>query len=131
MAARSNTVLDQLAAFIARAQAGKLRNLWLEDDLMKVYVRKANRRLAGTTLTTCLDLATFEVFEPGRKTFSEWFLPGAIELNPWHATFIESVQEPRLRKFLLKVGFRREDGFPLDDDYCPNFFLPRTESLRY
>jgi hypothetical protein len=115
------SVIDQLAEFVKRE--GRLsRNQWLSDNLMEVYVRKSRRcfDMIRPKLITCLDIATIDVETPGKGTFSKWFLPAAIKLNPWDAVFVESVLSPRFQKFFLRNGFTRT---PDSDDMAPCFYL--------
>ncbi len=123
---RTETVLDQLAEFIAGQGKGMPRNLWLGDDRMKVYVRCGRHKLDMTRrggIATCLDIGSIEVYEPEQKTFSEWFLPGAIKLNPWEAVYVESVMERRFQEFFERNGFTK-----IGESICPSYFLLKAET---
>lgn len=101
------TVLEQLDNFIKESEAKFLRNLWLEDDDMKVYVRKGRHILGtGQNAVITLDIATVEVNE-GKQNQGIWtnFLYHAHEMNPWDATYIENILNPILSVSLVKNGW--------------------------
>lgn len=110
------TVIEQLSNFIQTDNGLRSRNAWLEDDLMKVYVRKASH-LIGHDIRQCLDIASVEVFVQQKGTWTE-FLWNAHEINPWEGTHIENVLNPHLFKWLGRNGFvLLPDGF--------SFYLPK------
>lgn len=111
-------VFEQLANFIENSD--KVRNLWLQDELMAVYVRRSRRFIDGS-LRTGLDIANIEVYDRGKGTFTR-FLRHAVCINPWEYTFAESLQEPRLVSFFLRNGW-----VPVDDGN--SFFLRGPNAL--
>lgn len=119
------TVLEQLADFIQNSENG-LRNLWLSDDTMRVYVRKGFHILvAGGRLATTLDIAAVEVDEDKRRQ-GHWseFLTKAHEMNPWEATFVECVHNPELAASLMRQGWINAQG-------GESFFLPKDMDKYY
>jgi hypothetical protein len=85
---------------------------------MKVYVRRGRHLLEGKLRST-LDIATIDVVEQGKGTFTS-FLDLAQKLNPWDATYIENVLEPRFATYFLKRGWL-EANF---DSPTPCFYMP-------
>jgi len=105
-------VIEQLKDFIEMAKGRINANQWLEDDMMKVYVRKSSRLVSGQRMNT-LDIANIDVTEPGHGTGGKFF-EQAHEMNPWLATYFESVLNNRLGRYLLKHGYKIDPGvFPL------------------
>jgi hypothetical protein len=105
------TGVEALADWIKRIGTRKyMTNEWLYASDMKVYVRKGFH-VCGT----CLDIASIEVYDKGEGTFTA-FLEAAHAMNPWDATFCESVQEERLCSFLKRKGFTQQG------DLVPNFY---------
>ena len=101
--------------------SSKLRNAWIEERNIKVYVRKSIR-LFGKEMYQCLDLATAEVDEDkkGRGIFTKFlkqFDQEAKKLN--RAVFLESILEPRLLEFFLKNGYKYVPG---TTDLAPNMY---------
>lgn len=88
-------------------------NQWLHGIDMNVYVRKSHRYLIGEQRVTTLDITNITVkLEKGEKRFS-YFLRKAELLNPWDATYIESVLTERFARFFERKGYTRvPDLFP-------------------
>jgi len=121
------TVIEQLADFIKNAENG-LRNLWLEDDVMKVYVRKGHHIISqNRNIATTLDIAAVEVVQEKRNQ-GHWsnFLAKAHEMNPWDATFVECVHNQDLAISLLKHGWMQSPGVAME-----SFFLPKDIDKYY
>jgi len=100
-----------------------LRNMWIQERDIDVYVRKSIRMLdRSTTATPCLDIGSVEVHEDRRgqgvfKAFLDRFEKEAKKLN--RAVYIESIMEARLVKFLKSRGY----AFVRDSsDLAPNMF---------
>lgn len=102
------TVLEKLRKFIDEGKdAGYVPPMWLDDDDMKVYVRKGRHILqAGGKIRVTLDIANVTVEEDkrGKGIFSK-FLEQAHEMNSWDATYVECVHNQDLAVFLLKSGW--------------------------
>lgn len=47
-------------------QSTMIRNTWIEDERIKVYLRKS-KRYYGDVLVDCIDLATFKVAPKYRR----------------------------------------------------------------
>lgn len=121
------TVLEQLADFIKNTESG-LRSLWLEDDVMKVYVRKGYHVIhQGGKAAITLDIAAVEVIEEKRGQ-GHWadFVTKAHEMNPWEATFVECVHNPELAASLMKHGWMVAPGVAME-----SFFLPKDIGKYY
>lgn len=109
------TAIELLADFIERHKDGVGsfgRNEWLNGDDMAVYVRKSVPRYIGDKKMVTLDIASITVYHKGQGNFTK-FLAEAEKLNPWPATFVESVLEPRFGCFLSRQGYTQvEDVIP-------------------
>lgn len=115
-------VIEQLANFITNSDS--VRNLWLEDEVMKVYVRKGYHIVfPGSRASVTLDIASVSVNEENQQQ-GYWtnFLAKAHEMNPWEATFIECVLEPRLAASLLKHGWMNAPGVMGESYFMPKDF---------
>jgi hypothetical protein len=115
-------MLDLLRNFINGATTRFTANEWLYSDHMHLYVRKGHHYLDGKRCVT-LDLASFEVYDKGRGTFTA-FLHEAHAINPWEATYVECVHNTRLANWLVRHGFHREP-----DSVPGNFYLWRHDGL--
>lgn len=102
------TILEELQKFIDKGKdIWYVSPIWLEDNDMKVYVRKGRHLLqSGDKIRVTLDIANVVVEEDkrGQGIFSK-FLEQAHEINPWNATYVECVHNPELAVFLLKSGW--------------------------
>lgn len=119
MTSSNKTVIEQLADFIKQAEDG-IRNLWLSDDIMKVYVRMGRHIIGTGKISVTLDIASVEVEEEnqGRGVWTE-FLEKAHEMNPWEATYVECVHNPILATSLIRHGWM---PVPLSSE---SFFMPK------
>jgi hypothetical protein len=115
------TVLEKLKEFIDEGKdSGYVPPKWIDDDDMKVYVRKGRHLLKpGGKMQVCLDIASVEVDEDkrGKGIFSN-FLEKAHEMNPWDATYVECVHNQDLAVFLMKSGWMMVEG-----SFPQSFFL--------
>lgn len=85
----------------------KIRNIWIRERDIDVYVRRSNRIIDGN-LVSCLDIASVEVNEKRRgqgtfKAFLNRVEKAAASMN--REVFVESILEPRLLQFLLKRNY--------------------------
>ena len=100
-----------------------LRNVWICERNVSVYVRKSIRMLDRTTTATpCLDIGSVEVHENRRgqgvfKAFLDRFEKEAKKLN--RAVFVESIVEARLVKFLTSRGYKFVHN---SGELAPNMF---------
>jgi len=91
-----------------------LRNAWIRERDIDVYVRRSIRMLhRSTTATPCLDIASVEVREDRRgqgvfKAFLTRFEKEAKKIN--RAVYVESILEPRLVTFLTARGYSHVKG---------------------
>lgn len=112
-------VVEQLQKFIAESHEFRYNRKWLEDDEMKVYVRRGRRHLpsqdvmnmlssqlsaSSTKEALTLELASIDVLQQGEGRFTE-FLAEAEKLNPWDAIFIENVLTTRFESYFIRNGF--------------------------
>lgn len=96
-------VIDQLKSFFSSQHD----RIWLEDQYMKVYVRKTKRfNPTNNEAQACLDLASFEVkFEHRRQGHTTQFINEAHSVNPFRLTYIENVGSKRFIGHLILMGF--------------------------
>lgn len=85
----------------------KIRNTWIRERDINVYVRRSNRIIDGN-LVSCLDIASVEVNEKRRgqgmfKSFLNRVEKAAASMD--REVFVESILEPRLLQFLLKRDY--------------------------
>jgi hypothetical protein len=111
------TVLEQLAEFVADAEGKLAQSKWLEDNKMRVYVRRGFHNLDGKP-RICLDIANVTVFEEQQGTWTE-FAAKAHEMNPWDCTFVECVHNEHLASWLLRSGFTPTEAME-------SFYLPKN-----
>lgn len=105
------TVLERLKEFVDEGKdSGYVPPKWIDDDDMKVYVRKGRHILQAGKVRVTLDIANVTVEEDkrGKGIFSN-FLEKAHEMNPWDATYVECVHNQDLAVFLLKSGWMMVD----------------------
>jgi predicted GNAT family N-acyltransferase len=97
-------ILKKLQQFINIADDRYFANEWIEDDDMKVYVRKGRRLLDGKMRIT-LEIGNVVVNPElrGQGRFTTFFYE-AIKMNPWDAIYVECVWNARLAVFLIKQG---------------------------
>jgi hypothetical protein len=79
-----------------------VRNQWVTDEFMQVYLRKSHRYYAGN-LIQFLDIATIVVYPYfQRQGKCGEFIKTAHQINPFQATFVENVLHEFLRVHLRK-----------------------------
>jgi hypothetical protein len=97
----------QLYTFLKQAY----KNKWIYDDKMKVYIRKGYHCINNNLFKT-LDIASIEVFITGNGIGTS-FIDIAHAINPFEATYIESVLNERFLKHLLKDNWiLQENSIP-------------------
>ena len=102
----------------------KLRNAWIKERGISIYIRRSVRLLDpnSTTATPCLDIGSVEVDEDERgkgifTAFLSRFEREAEKIG--RAVYVESILEPRLKKFLLKQGYQL---VPNSSEMSPSMF---------
>jgi hypothetical protein len=109
--ARLPTLETQLIAWIDAVNKDLVhRNLDLGRGSSKVYVRRSDRYLDGRLVVT-LDIARISIPEKDRGR--GWFrnFRRIVEaVNPWDATYYESVLNPRLDSYFRREGLERDAG---------------------
>lgn len=115
------TVIEQLAEFIKDSKIKLMNNQWLQDDVMKVYVRKGRHMVYPGKLSVTLDIASVEVDEDkqGQGYWTE-FLDKAHEMNPWEVTYVENILNPILSTSLIRHGWMIVPGTTPE-----SFFMPK------
>lgn len=102
----TQTIIEQLKEFIEIAESKYSHNSWIQDDKIKVYLRKGRHVVHPHILATTLDIGAVEVDEKFQKQ-GIWtnFLNQAITLNPWEGVYIECVHNLDLAASLFKRGW--------------------------
>lgn len=119
MEAETNkTVLEQLADFITESEGKLAQSRWLEDDKMRVYVRRGMHSIEGKP-RICLDIANVTVHEEQQGTWTD-FCWKAQEMNPWDCLYVECVHNEHLATWLLRNGF-----LPTSMTLMESFYLPK------
>ena len=99
----------------------KLRNAWIDELNMKVYVRRS-MRMIGDEVYKCLDIGSVEVDEDktGKGIFTKFLARFEQEAKKiGRVIFIESILNPRLYQYLLKNGYKTA---PRSSDISPNVY---------
>ncbi|MES2729991.1 MAG: hypothetical protein V4621_07875 [Pseudomonadota bacterium] len=94
--------------------ASPIRNAWLEEPGMAVYVRKAYRVIDGVALH-CLDIANIEVqLELQRHgVFKNWLaLAEKHGAGVFECVYVENVHNEHLPAFLERNGYDRVKHTP-------------------
>lgn len=80
------------------------RNMWIENEYFKIYIRKS-KRLLENNLLNCLDIASIEVFDKyKRKGIFNLIVHQLIMLN--ENIYIESIMNPVVCDVLEKLNFK-------------------------
>ena len=93
-----------------------LRNQWISERNISVYVRKSVRMIEGD-LVACLDIGSVEVDEEHRGVgiftgFLQRMEDYGKKLN--RTIFVESILEPRLLRFLLQRGYQLDRAWRIE-----------------
>jgi GNAT superfamily N-acetyltransferase len=99
-----------------------IRNQWIAERDISVYIRRSVRVLDATMPKLCLDIGSVEVEEEHRgmgifTSFLNRFEKAAKDLN--RSVYIESILNPRLIKFLERRGYKLVPG---SQGLAPNMF---------
>lgn len=82
------------------------RNLWIENRLFKIYVRKSIRKIEGK-VSNFLDLASFEIKIEDKKGIGNFtYLLTLIEDKIKYNIYVESILNERLYGFLEKRNYK-------------------------
>lgn len=96
-----------------------IRNTYLYNEYMTLYVRKSKRFIEGKWYD-CFDIASVEVIRQERgKGYFTSFLQTFIELYPDKNIFVESILNPVLKDKLLQFDFKEQ----VINNYQLNMFL--------
>ena len=99
--------IDKLKIFLN----GKYRNIWINTNTLRVYVRKGNH-LINNNIVTTLDIANIEVKNKNKGIGTE-FINNAHSSHNFEATFIESILNKRFYKYLERNRWNKvENSFP-------------------
>jgi hypothetical protein len=108
-------ILNQIDNFLNSTK----RNLWIENDEIKIYIRKSKRFFKNRVLDF-FDFASIEVENTGQGLFTK-ILKKFEEIYPDKNIFIESVLTERFADYIKnKLGFEKES------DNVNNFYKIRT-----
>lgn len=88
----------------------KLRNKWIQNDVIKLYVRKSQRSIEGKVYDF-FDFASIEIInedDRGNGYFTN-FLFSFMGKYPTKNIYIECVLTERFKTYLIKLGFKERD----------------------
>lgn len=105
---RLPTVEMQLLAWIRLLEAQRIsRCMDLRRGGYRLYVRRSKRELPGVADDArALDIASVALSPKLRsKGWFRCFLELVDALNPWEATYVECVHNPRLAQYLARSGY--------------------------
>lgn len=99
-----------------------IRNTWIYEHDIEVYIRRSLRTLSGSYTASCFDVANVSVTEERRGCgiftgFLSEFETHAKTRN--RVVYVESILEPRLYQFLLKRGYTTHS---LSHSICPSVY---------
>ena len=90
-------ILNKISIFLDSG----LRNAWIDNDSIKIYIRKSKRVFKGNVYDF-FDFANIEVTEPGTGLFTK-ILEKFEEIYPTKNIFIESVLTERFSNYIKNV----------------------------
>ncbi len=109
-------ILNQINNFLSSG----VRNLWIGNDDIKIYIRKSKRNFKGQFLDF-FDFASIEVEKTGQGLFTQ-ILKKFEEVYPDKNIFIESVLTERFADYIKnKLGFEEESN-----NVSNNFYKIKT-----
>ncbi len=90
------------------------RNIWISDDIIKVYIRKSKRIINGEMLDF-FDIASIEISEESRGggIFTS-FMTEFISRYPDFNVYVESILNPAIEHVLKKFDFKYKDKTEFD-----------------
>lgn len=96
-------ILDKIDMFIKSPQ----KNIWIENNAIKIYIRKSKRYFKGE-VNDFFDFASISVEKTGKGLFSQ-ILQKFEEIYPDKNIFIESVLTDRFAYYIQhKLGFETD-----------------------
>ncbi|MEV8519503.1 hypothetical protein ABZR86_06855 [Dyella marensis] len=123
---------SQFAAWVCAVDRNLAsRNLTLKRAGFRAYVRRSYRKLDGIPVVT-LDIASISIPERfrGRGWFRQ-FRQIVEAMNPWNATYYESVHNPQLASYFRSEGLSRDGScsFYVMHSLTPGWAEPTSLSL--
>jgi len=112
-------ILNQISKFIK----SNLRNLWISNDEIKIYIRKSKRNFKGN-MYDFFDFASIDVTEPNSGLFTK-ILKKFEEEYPDKKIFIESVLTERFADYIKNV-LKFEEETP---NYSNNFYKIKSNII--
>lgn len=107
--------------------AGTLRNAWLYEPGIQVYVRISARMLGGVRVRA-LDIANVAVDVDGIGTFTA-FLGRAEALRGFDTVFVENVLNEKLAASLAKRGYSHTEDFGGTPSFYKSIVLPAKKPV--
>ena len=92
-------MIKKLKEFLESSQ----RNAWLENSLLKVYVRKGHHIIENRLVKT-LDIAALEVVKRNRGTGTK-LINDFHQMNSFEYTYLENVLTERFTNKLRSLGW--------------------------
>lgn len=111
---------------VARFLNGPHKNAWIETPELKVYVRKAIRKL-GLDYTTCFDVANLQVTVPRKGTGTKFLQEIEAHIIANHPElehmYIESVLTADMHRLARKLGYTRIAlPWSSPEELTPNYY---------
>lgn len=123
-------LVSRIQAFITQSGVTGIsrfvdRNKWFSYGGVKVYVRINSIHTCAGNALKCLDVASIDIIESrqGRGIFTD-LIAKLHAINPYQATFVENVLEPRFQAWFPKHGW----AVTVDGCVVPSYFMLREQS---
>jgi len=118
-----NSDIDDILSKISNFLDSNLRNLWISNNEISIYIRRSKRSFKGN-MYDFFDFASIEVTEPGSGLFTK-ILEKFEELYPDKNIFIESVLTERFANYIRNV-LNFEEEMP---NYSNNFYKIKSNKI--
>jgi hypothetical protein len=118
-----NSDIDDILNQISNFLNSNLRNLWISNDEIEIFIRKSKRIFNGNTYDF-FDFATINVTEPNNGLFTK-ILKKFEEKYPDKNIFIESVLTERFANYIKNV-LKFEEETP---NYSNNFYKIKSNKI--
>lgn len=96
------------------------RNAWLENDIIRIYVRISNRKLGNHRLREVIDVANISIDDEyrGKGICTEVFAMIERCVLPDTHIFVENVLSPTLLGILKRRGYKTSRRYSMKRWYC-------------
>src|SRR5262245_21578654 len=103
------------------------RNEWIEENGLRIYLRKTHRTFEGTLCHPAeglpfIDIGNITADRPGDGAFTAF----RAVMEPQYNLYVESVLNERFGKYLERHGYKKIEAFL--EESLPCYFKLRTSS---